>query len=74
MGKTMYQSELDAIRSLRDAFPNEGPKKFANRIHARGFDNADHKKLAANTQLRTILSIYSVIRRHDASKKKLATA
>lgn len=73
MAQSKYPEELAAIRALRDAFPNEGPKKLANRIKegVAAFTDAAHQNFVCDVGQRTLLSTYSVIRRHDANKKVL---
>lgn len=74
-----FAAEHAAIVNLRKKYPNAGKLTLAKRIAGRSFDlkadndvaRAANGSLSPNTSGRTVLSIYSVIRRFDRSVKRL---
>jgi hypothetical protein len=71
-----YVTEVSAIQQLRDKYPAIPQKTLARRIVSRDFtSNADKNLagLATTAGLRSTLSVYSVIRRYDASKASKTT-
>jgi hypothetical protein len=64
-GKGQYADEVAAIESLRAKNPKTGQKQLARQIQARNFVTTEEQKLSGKTLGRTLLSIYSVIRRYD---------
>jgi len=61
-----FQSERDAIVTIRKAYPNEGPYALAKRIVARHHFVGAELELCGATGGRPVLSVLGVIRRYDA--------
>lgn len=72
MGK-IYASEITAIESLRAQRPSDKQMTLAKNIRKGNFTDPNQKSLAASVTAngRSVLSIYSVIRRFDAKVKAL---
>jgi hypothetical protein len=66
MGIGILEAERMAIIALRKRYPNEGARKLAKRIFSRQGFGHDDAALVLTIGHRPELSIYSVIRRHDA--------
>lgn len=63
-----FGDEKAAIEALRAKFPDTAQKTLARRIREMDFKMEDNKAMALKASTRSLLSIYSVIRRYDAAQ------
>jgi hypothetical protein len=66
MSYPAFQSERDAIVTIRKAYPNEGPYALAKRIKSRDHFVGDELACCDQVAVRPVYSILGVIRRYDA--------
>lgn len=69
-----FREEQAAIQQLRRIFSDEKQMTLAKRIRTVNFSDEKNQVLARKTSHRSVLSIYSVIRRYDHDQKQAALA
>lgn len=72
MNKAMLTKEREVIRTIRTRLPEYRQMVLAKKIKDNKFYTSYFREMAAICSARPLLSIYSVIRRHDAKTAKAA--